>query len=58
VKRSHKKLDDWRETMALLKILALGNRQIESGKVERAAHVIKRLHERNNSANVFGRDAE
>ena len=37
------------ETMALLKILALGNRQIEEGKVEPAAEVIKRLrsHRRN-----------
>ena len=32
--------------MALLKILALGNRQIEAGKVEPAAVVIKRLRER------------
>jgi prevent-host-death family protein len=31
------------ETMALLKILALGRRQIEKGKVEPAANVIKRL---------------
>ena len=31
------------ETMALLKILALGNRQIEEGRVEPAATVIKRL---------------
>jgi prevent-host-death family protein len=31
------------ETMALLKILALGNRQIEEGKVEPAAEVIERL---------------
>jgi len=31
------------ETMALLKILALGNQQIEAGKVERAADVINRL---------------
>jgi prevent-host-death family protein len=34
------------ETMALLKILALGNRQIEEGKVEPVADVIKRLHKR------------
>ena len=34
------------ETMALLKILALGNRQIEEGKVEPAADVIKRLRKR------------
>lgn len=33
------------ETMALLKILALGNRQIEEGKVQSAADVIKRLRE-------------
>ena len=31
------------QTMALLKILALGNRQVEGGKVEPAAEVIKRL---------------
>ena len=31
------------ETMALLKILALGNRQIEQGKTQKAADVIKRL---------------
>jgi prevent-host-death family protein len=34
------------ETMALLKILALGTRQIEKDKVERAEDVIKRLRER------------
>jgi len=33
-------------TMALLKILALGRLQIEEGKVEPAADVIKRLRER------------
>ena len=32
--------------MALLKILALGTRQIEEGKVERAEDVIRRLRER------------
>lgn len=31
------------ETLALLKILALGNRQIETGKVQPASEVIKRL---------------
>jgi prevent-host-death family protein len=34
------------ETMALLKILALGTRQIEEGKVQPAEDVIKRLSER------------
>lgn len=34
------------ETMALLKILALGNQQIEAGKVERATDVINRLREK------------
>ena len=34
------------ETMALLKMLALGNRQIEAGRVQTAADVIKRLRER------------
>ncbi len=34
------------ETMALLKILALGNRQIEAGQVEPAADGIARLRER------------
>ena len=35
--------EETQETMALLKILALGNRQIEAGKVVPAAGVIKRL---------------
>jgi len=34
------------ETMALLKILALGSRQIEAGNAEPAAVVIQRLWER------------
>ncbi|PKN62088.1 MAG: antitoxin, Phd family protein [Deltaproteobacteria bacterium HGW-Deltaproteobacteria-15] len=34
------------ETMALLKILALGTRQIEEGKVQPAKDVIKRLRVR------------
>jgi len=33
------------ETMALLKILTLGNRQIEEGKVAPAGAAIKRLRE-------------
>jgi len=31
------------ETMALLKILALGNRQIEEGRLEPAANAVRRL---------------
>jgi len=34
------------ETMALLKILALGNRQIEAGRVAKASDVIGRLREK------------
>ena len=34
------------ETMALLKILALGNHQIEEGKVQPAAEVFSRLRAR------------
>lgn len=34
------------ETMALLKILARGNRQIEAGRVEPAADVMARVRER------------
>ncbi len=34
------------ETMALLKILALGAGQVEEGKVQQAADVIKGLRER------------
>ena len=35
--------EDTQETLALLKILALGNRQIEAGQVIPAATVIERL---------------
>lgn len=38
--------EETQETMALLKILALGNRQIEEGKVVPAVDVIKRLREK------------
>jgi prevent-host-death family protein len=34
------------ETLAFLKILAIGTRQIEEGKVQPAENVIKRLRER------------
>jgi prevent-host-death family protein len=37
------------ETMALLKILALGNRQVEAGNMEPAAVVVQRLRERRNN---------
>ncbi len=37
------------ETIALLKIIALGNRQIEAGKLEPADVVIQRLRERKSS---------
>jgi prevent-host-death family protein len=35
--------EETQETMALLKILALGNKQIEQGKVKPVANVVKRL---------------
>ena len=38
--------EQMQETVALLKILALGNRQIEVGQVQPAADVIARLRER------------
>ena len=34
------------ETLALLRILALGNRQIAAGQVQSAADVVARLRER------------
>ncbi|EKD37443.1 MAG: hypothetical protein ACD_75C01128G0001 [uncultured bacterium] len=37
------------ETLALLKILALGSRQIEEGKIQPANEVIKQLRERRGS---------
>jgi prevent-host-death family protein len=38
------------ETLALLKILALGNRQIEEGKLVPGADVIRRLRAKNKRA--------
>ena len=38
--------EETQETMALLRILALGNRQIEEGRVIHAVDVIKRLREK------------
>ena len=40
------------ETMALLKILALGNRQVDTSQVEPATDVIMRLRERSVGNNV------
>jgi prevent-host-death family protein len=37
------------ETLALLKILALGNREIEQGKVKPVADVVRRLRAKKNS---------
>lgn len=38
--------EETQDTLALLKILALGNRQIEEGRVAPAKDVIKRLREK------------
>ena len=38
--------DQNQETLALLKILALGNRQVEEGRVHQAQEATKRLRER------------
>ena len=38
--------EETQETLALLKILALGNRQIEEGRVTPIADVVKRLREK------------
>lgn len=40
-----KSYEQSQETMALLKILALGNHQIEAGKVEPSVRVIQRLRQ-------------
>ena len=41
-----KSFEETQETIALLKILALGNRQIEEGRVVTAIDAIKRIRER------------
>ena len=38
--------EQMQETLALLKILSLGDRQIEAGEVQPAAEVVARLRER------------
>jgi prevent-host-death family protein len=38
--------EETQETLALLKILALGNQQVAQGKVKPVADVVKRLRER------------
>ncbi len=42
--------DETQETLALLKILALGNREIEEGKVKPIAEVVKRLRSKKTRA--------
>ena len=37
--------EETQETLALLKILALGNQQVVQGKVKKVADVVKRLRE-------------
>ena len=44
-----KSFERTQETMALLKILALGNRQVEEGKVVPARDAIKRIRNRKES---------
>jgi PHD/YefM family antitoxin component YafN of YafNO toxin-antitoxin module len=41
-----KSYEQTQEAIALLKILALGNRQIEEGKVHPSEEVVRRLRER------------
>ncbi|MGH8478397.1 MAG: type II toxin-antitoxin system Phd/YefM family antitoxin [Gammaproteobacteria bacterium] len=41
-----KSYEETQETLALLKILALGNRQIDEGKVELASDIVARLRQK------------
>lgn len=45
-----KSYEETQETMALLKILALGTRQIEESKVQPASEVVERLRRRSKSS--------
>jgi prevent-host-death family protein len=38
--------EETQETLALLKILALGNQQVEAGKVKSVSEVVQRLRDR------------
>jgi prevent-host-death family protein len=42
--------EETQETLALLKVLALGNREIDEGKVKPVADVVKRLRAKKMSA--------
>ena len=44
-----KSYEETQETMALLKVLAIGSRQIEEGKVQPAKDVVKKLRNRRKS---------
>ena len=44
-----KSFEETQETIALLKMLALGNRQIEEGRVVSASDAIKRIRKRKGS---------
>ena len=46
--------EETQETLALLKLLAFGNREIESGEVIPAADVIRRLRKKNAQREVKG----
>jgi prevent-host-death family protein len=45
-----KSFEETQETLSMLKILALGNRQIEEGKVVTAGDAIKRIRKEKESA--------
>lgn len=45
--------EETQETMALLKILALGDRQIKEGKVAPAADAVKRLRRARHAIDAF-----